>query len=87
MEFENLRNLLKNSVPPDLPPEELDELAQTVKTRVAGPHKVIFKEGNAPDGFYIISSGRVRIFVGYEDGIEIEFSVCGPANTSARWLF
>jgi len=80
MEFENLRILLKNSVFRDLPPEELDELARTVKTRVAGPDEVIFKEGDAPDGFYIISSGRVRIFVTHEDRIEREFHVCGPGE-------
>jgi len=80
MEFESLRILLKDSVLRDLPPEELDELARTVKTRVAGPDEVIFKEGDAPDGFYIISSGRVRIFVTHEDRIEREFHVCGPGE-------
>ena len=80
MEFENLSILLKNSVLRDLPPEELDELARTVKSRVAGPGEVIFKEGDAPDAFYIISSGRVRIFVRQGDGIEREFHVCGPGE-------
>jgi len=80
MEFENLRILLNNSVLRDLPPEELDELARTVKSRVAGPDEVIFKEGDAPDAFYIIGSGRVRIFVRHEDRIEIELSVCGPGE-------
>lgn len=70
MEFENLRIMLKNSVLRDLPPEELDELARTVQTRVAGPDEVIFKEGDAPDAFYIISSGQVRIFVRHDDRIE-----------------
>jgi rhodanese-related sulfurtransferase len=80
MEFENLRILLKNFFLRELPPEELDELARTVKTRVAEPHEVIFKEGDAPDAFYIISSGRVRIFVRHQDRIEIELAVCGPGQ-------
>ncbi|SPF39899.1 Cyclic nucleotide-binding protein [Syntrophobacter sp. SbD1] len=80
MEFENLRILLKNSALRDLPPEELDELARTVKSRVAGPDEVIFKEGDPPDAFYIISSGRVRIFVRHEDRIEREFRVFGPGE-------
>jgi rhodanese-related sulfurtransferase len=80
MELENLRIWLRNSVLRDLPPEEIDELARTVKSRVAGPGEVIFKEGDAPDAFYIIGSGRVRIFVRSEDGIERELSVCGPGE-------
>jgi hypothetical protein len=36
MEFENLRILLKNSVLRDLPPEELNALARTVKTGESG---------------------------------------------------
>jgi rhodanese-related sulfurtransferase len=80
MEFENLRISLKNSVLRDLPPEEIDELARTVKSRVAGPDEVIFNEGDPPDGFYIVSSGRVRIFVAHEDRIEREFRVCGPGE-------
>ncbi len=80
MEFEEFRISLKNSVLRDLPPEEIDELARTVKSRVAGPDEVIFKKGDAPDAFYIISSGRVRIFVRHEDRLEMELSVCGPGE-------
>jgi rhodanese-related sulfurtransferase len=80
MEFENIKILLKNSVLRDLPPEEIDELCRTVKTRVAGPDEMIFKEGDAPDAFYIVGSGRVKIFTRYEDRIEIELSVCGPGD-------
>ena len=80
MEFENLRSSLKNSVLRDLPPEEIDELARTVKSRVAAPGEVIFKEGDPPDAFYIVGSGRVRIFVRHEDRIDIQFSVCGPGE-------
>ena len=54
MESENLRTLLKNSVLRDLPPEELDELARTVKSRVVGPDEVIFKEGDAPDASILL---------------------------------
>jgi len=80
MEFENLRIWLKNSVLRDLPPEELDELARTVEIRAVGPNEVIFTEGDPPDAFYIIGSGRVKIFVTYEDGIERELVVCGPGE-------
>ena len=72
--------MLKNSVFRDLALEELDELIRTVESRVAGRGEVIFKEGDAPDAFYIIGPGRVRIFVRDEDRIEIELSVCGSGE-------
>ncbi|MGA2938824.1 MAG: cyclic nucleotide-binding domain-containing protein, partial [Syntrophobacteraceae bacterium] len=80
MEIENLRILLENSVLRDLPPEEIDYLARTVKIRVAAPGELIFEKGDPPDSFYIISSGRVRIFVRHEDRIERDLTVCGPGE-------
>jgi len=79
-EVENRKILLKSSVFRDLPPEKLDELARTVQSRVARPNEIIFKEGDPPDSFYIIGSGRVRIFVSHKDRIVRELSVRGPGE-------
>jgi CRP-like cAMP-binding protein/rhodanese-related sulfurtransferase len=76
----NVRISLENSVLRNLPPEELDELARTVKSRVAAPGEVIFKEGDAPDAFYIVGSGHVRIFGTHKDRIERLFRVSGPGE-------
>jgi CRP-like cAMP-binding protein/rhodanese-related sulfurtransferase len=80
MEFADLRIWLKNSVLRDLPPEALDELARTAQTRVAQPNEVIFREGDQPDAFYIIGSGRVRIFVRHKNRLEMDFTVLGPGE-------
>ena len=79
-ELENRKILLKSFLFRDSPPEALDELARTVQSRVAGPNEIIFKEGDPPDAFYIIGSGRVRIFVSHKDRIERELSVRGPGE-------
>ena len=79
-ELENRKILLKSFLFRDSPPEALDELARTVQSRVAGPNEIIFKEGDPPDAFYIIGSGRVRTFVSHKDRIERELSVCGPGE-------
>ncbi len=79
-ELENRKILLKSFIFRDLPPEELDKLAQTAQSRVARPNEIIFHEGDAPDAFYIIGSGRVRIFVSHKDRIERELSVRGPGE-------
>ena len=80
MEFEVRRNLVKNSILGDLPPEEIDELARTVTIRISGPKEVIFGVGDPPDGLYIISSGRVRLFVRLENRRERELLICGPGD-------
>ncbi len=79
-EIENRKTFLKTSVLGGLPSEELDELALTAQSRVAGPNEIIFKEGDLPDAFYIIGSGRVRIFVRHKNRIERVFSVRGPGE-------
>lgn len=79
-ELENRKTLLKRSVIRDLPSEEIDELARTAQSRVARPNEFIFREGDKPDAFYIIGSGRVRIFVRHRNRIEREFSVRGPGE-------
>ena len=77
---ENRKFLLKSSVFRDLPPEKLDELARTVQSKVARPNEIIFNEGDPPDAFYIIGSGRVRLFVSHKDRMERELSVRGPGD-------
>lgn len=77
MEFEKLRILLKNSVFRDLPPEALDELARAVQTRVVQPNEVILREGDQPRGFFVIASGRVRVFR-HKNGLETDLNVLGP---------
>jgi len=78
---ENADNLLKCPVFRDLPPDRLAEVARCVENRVAPARSIIFHEGDTPDGFYIISSGRVRIFVVHESGVERELSNLGPGDS------
>ena len=79
-ELENRKNLLKASILRDLPPEQIDELARSFQYRHVRPHEIIFKEGDQADAFYIIDSGRVRIFVRHENRMEREISLLGPGE-------
>ena len=80
MEFEDCKVLLKNSIFGNLPPEEIDQLARAVEIRTFRPNEVIFEQGDPADAFFIISSGRVRIFVRLEDRSEVELPVFGPGE-------
>jgi CRP-like cAMP-binding protein len=57
-----------------LPQEKWDELARAVEDLVVAPGTVIFRQGDPGDKFYLIRTGRVRVF--REDaGLETELSV------------
>ena len=57
-----------------LPQEKWDELARAVEDLVVAAGTVIFRQGDPGDKFYLIRTGRVRVF--REDaGLETELSV------------
>ena len=57
-----------------LPQEKWDELARAVEDLVVAPGTVILRQGDPGDKFYLIRTGRVRVF--REDaGLETELSV------------
>ncbi len=80
-ENDNKEKLLKNPVLRDLPPEKLDEIARVVQMRDVPAGGIVFRQGDPADGFYIVSSGKVRIFVGPDHGMERELSVLGPGES------
>ena len=57
-----------------LPQEKWDELAQAVEDLVVAPGTVIFRQGDPGDKFYLIRTGRVRVFR-ERGGRETELSV------------
>ena len=79
-ELENRKDLLRRTVFCDLPSGELDELSRTLQSKVIQPNEFIFKAGDPAEAFYIIGSGRVRVFIRREHRIEREISVCGPGE-------
>ena len=53
-----------------LPPEQLNDVARIVVTKVIKRGQVIFSEGDEGTGFYVLISGRVKIFKLASDGKE-----------------
>jgi rhodanese-related sulfurtransferase len=79
-EDENREILLLNPILRDLPPERIDEIARAVWVLAVPRNGIIFRQGDQADGFYIVSSGKVRIFVQH-GGMERELSVLGPGQS------
>lgn len=80
-ENDNKTHLLKSPIFSDLPSDSLDELARSVENMTVGPKHTIFREGEPAEYFYIIASGRVRVFVKHEKGVERELSILGPGDS------
>jgi len=65
----------------DIPNEVLHKLSQVTKEKVVPANNIIFRQGDAGDSFYIINSGKIRIFRKDREDVEIELARLGPGDT------
>lgn len=63
-----------------LPGEQLENLAGISEERSFGRGKVIFSEGDEGDGFYVVLSGKVKVFKLSLDGKEQILHLFGPGD-------
>jgi rhodanese-related sulfurtransferase len=73
--------LTGNTVFGSLPKEKWDDLTRAVEHRVVAPATIIFGQGDPADRFYIIRSGKVRVYRRDNDGLEVELSVLGAGES------
>ena len=59
---------------------ELQSLAAHAKLQAFPRHKMIIHEGDRTDTFYIIQSGRVKVFLYGRNGKEIDLTTLGPGE-------
>jgi rhodanese-related sulfurtransferase len=64
-----------------LPQEKRDEITQALETRLVAPGTIIFRQGDPGDSFYIVNSGKVRVFRRDKEGMETDLSILGPGDT------
>jgi CRP-like cAMP-binding protein/rhodanese-related sulfurtransferase len=64
----------------DLPKDKLAEIALDAEDEVVPAHTSIFREGDPGDRFYIINSGKVRLFKRGRGGVEIPLAELGPGE-------
>jgi rhodanese-related sulfurtransferase len=65
----------------ELPEDKWAELSKAVETRTVAPRTVITRQGDPGDCFYIITSGKVRVFRKDNDGVETQLSVLGAGQS------
>jgi CRP-like cAMP-binding protein/rhodanese-related sulfurtransferase len=78
---EKKRRLSETSAFREMPVEMLGDIAKVVEDRVFPAKTVLFKRGDPGDSFWVIQSGKVRVFRRDDQGTEITFSELGPGKS------
>ena len=69
------KTLSESPICKGVPPNKLAEISRSMKKRVVPAHSIIFQQRDPGDNFYMIESGRVRIFRKSRKGLETDLSV------------
>lgn len=67
-----------------LPAEELVRLAAQVRPRKLEPGQLLFREGEACNGFYVVAEGEVRLYKVSPDGRERTLHIVRPPHAFAE---
>lgn len=78
---EKTRRLSETAAFREMPLEMLGEIAQVVEDRVIPAKTLLFKRGDPGDSFWVIQTGKVRVFRRDDKGTEITFSELGPGKS------
>ncbi len=73
-------SLSKHPIFMDLPKDKLAEIARDAKDEVVPANSIVFQEGDPGDRFYIINSGKVRLFKKSREGVELPLVELGPGE-------
>ena len=65
----------------DLPEEQLHQIAAVVEEKVVPVGTMICRQGDPGDSFYLIRSGKVRVFRKDNQGVETELSRLGTGDS------
>ena len=72
--------LSKHPIFMDLPEEKLAVIARDAVDEVVPANRIVFQEGDPGDRFYIINSGKVRLFKKGRGGVELPLVDLGPGE-------
>jgi rhodanese-related sulfurtransferase len=75
------KKLSETAVFRDMPADMLEEISRVVEDRALAARTLIFKRGDPGDSFWVILSGKVRVFRSDDQGVEITLSELGPGQS------
>jgi len=75
------KRLSETAVFRDMPADMLEEIAGVVEERLVPARTPVFQRGDPGESFWVIVSGRVRVFRSDDQGVEITLSELGPGQS------
>jgi len=78
---EKRKGLLETSVFRDMPEDVVGEIARVVEMKVLPAGAMIFQKGDPGDSFWVIQSGKVRVFRRDDEGVDLTLSELGPGKS------
>jgi rhodanese-related sulfurtransferase len=78
---EKRKRLTETPVFRDMPEEVVAEIAKVVEEKVVPPRTTLFRKGEPGDSFWMIDTGKVRVFRRDEEGLELTLSELGPGQS------
>ncbi|MDY7032811.1 MAG: cyclic nucleotide-binding domain-containing protein [Thermodesulfobacteriota bacterium] len=78
---DKLSRLADTDVFKSMPEEQLGKIATVLKEETVPAKTVLFRKGDSGYSFYIIHSGRIRVFLTGEDGVETDLNILGPGDS------
>jgi CRP-like cAMP-binding protein/rhodanese-related sulfurtransferase len=65
----------------DMPENILEEITRIAETRVIPAGVVLFRRGDPGDGLWVVESGRVRVYLEAEEGVQTTLSEIGSGGS------
>ncbi len=78
---EKVSRLAETEIFRQVPEDQLKEIAVVLKDKRVSADTILFREGDPGDCFYIVHSGRIRVFLSGENGVETTLNWLGPGDS------
>ena len=77
---EKIKNLSEAGLFEGIPEEQIEEIFEVVKKGTVPGYTTIFRQNQPGDKFFVIISGKVRVFKTDKKGGETEVAILGPGE-------
>ena len=78
---EKIERLLKTDVFQSLTYEQLAEIADVMEDKIVPAQTLLIRKGDPGDSFYIVHSGKLRVFIRGEDKVQTTLNWLEPGDS------
>ncbi len=77
---DKIKNLSETGLFEGIPEEQIEKIFKVVKKGTVPGYTRIFRQNESGDKFFVIISGKVRVFKTNKEGTETELAILGPGE-------